>query len=114
MTDETQANQAQPAAAAADKPADTKFGPTGEPMVKPTAAQSAADTAAKKADLQRQLAELEPKPPTLQEMSTDQLHVHFLDKLVSILGAHPQLEAIWNELRSRIVGDSEQTLPKAQ
>ncbi len=102
MTDETQANQAQTAATSAAKPTEQPFGPIDEHLADQTPAQKAAAIAAKKADLQRQLDELNPKPPTLQEMSTDQLHVHFFDKLVAILGAHPVLEEIWKELRARI------------
>jgi len=93
-------------AAPIDTPAESGSGlkanplPTGGPL-------TPAEIAAKRADLQKQLDDLTPKPKTIEEMSDDELHVAYNDALVRLLGSHPHLEAIWNEIKKRLLPPEE-------
>ncbi len=79
---------------------------TNTPDPKATAAASAVDAATakdlKRQELQNQLDALTEKPKPLAELASEELHTMFMDELVSLLGSHPRLEAIWQELKARM------------
>lgn len=98
--DETKTEN-QPAAAAAAE--STKHNPVeiGPGDVK-TREQLDREKQQKRIDLQQQLAELDDKPTPIEDLSNEELSVALWDELVTHLGSHPRLEALWIELRSRI------------
>lgn len=102
MADETQAKTDQTAAATAAKAADeTKFGITGD-LVPKTRAEREAEKASKRAALELELKDLEPKATSVEDLGDEELHLAFFDELVMQLGSHPRLEALWKEQRRRI------------
>lgn len=59
--------------------------------------------ASKRAELQAQLAALDVEAPKPTEMSDQALHIAFHDAVVALLGSHPSVDAIWQEIRARLL-----------
>lgn len=87
---------------------------TPGPLIAPTRAEREAAREQKRKDLEAQLMDLKNDAPTLQDLSDDELHIAFHDELVQLLGAHPRLDAIWQELRSRIAPPPADAATKAE
>lgn len=56
---------------------------------------------ARRQELKNELAALEPKPKTPAELNDQELHTKFFDELVTLLGSHPKLDSLWQEMKSR-------------
>lgn len=83
------------------------------PLIAPTRAEREAAREAKRKALEAELMDLKNDEPTLADLSEDELHIAFHDELVQLLGAHPRLDAIWQELRSRIAPPAPDASTKA-
>lgn len=100
MSDETKDTTAADETQPAEKPATKSDGVKAD--VPARVAPTDEELEAKRAALRAQLAELEPKPVPIEELSDDQLHLRFVDAIHELLGAHPRLEPIVSEIRKRI------------
>lgn len=58
--------------------------------------------AAKRAELQRQLAALDEPELEVSSASDKELTVLFFDGVHKLLGSHPSLDRIWTELKARL------------
>lgn len=102
MPDDKPVIEPDPAPVADPAPEEPKETRTGFEVANPAVDKETDPKAARRAELEHQLAELNREAVPLADLSDQELLTAFHDALVAYTGSHPSIAPIWQEMRSRI------------